>query len=35
VLDVPGPPVMDERTAAQVRELVTKGATGVGMVLRT
>ena len=34
-LDVPGPPVMDEKTAAQVRELVTKGATGVGIVLRT
>jgi uncharacterized glyoxalase superfamily protein PhnB len=35
VLDVPGPPVMDEKTAEQVRELVTKGATGVVMVLRT
>ena len=35
VLDVPGPPVMDEKTAGQVRELVTKGATGVVMVLRT
>ncbi len=35
VLDVPGPPVMDEKTAAQVRDLVTKGATGVVMVLRT
>jgi predicted enzyme related to lactoylglutathione lyase len=35
VLDVPGPPVMDEKTAEQVRELVTKGATGVGLVLRT
>ena len=35
VLDVPGPPVMDEQTAAQVRDLVTKGATGVGIVLRT
>jgi uncharacterized glyoxalase superfamily protein PhnB len=34
-LDVPGPPVMDEKTAAQVRDLVTKGATGVAMVLRT
>jgi catechol 2,3-dioxygenase-like lactoylglutathione lyase family enzyme len=34
VLDVPGPPVMDEKTAAQVRELVTKGAGGV-TVLRT
>jgi uncharacterized glyoxalase superfamily protein PhnB len=35
VLDVPGPPVMDEKTGGQVRELVTKGATGVVMVLRT
>jgi uncharacterized glyoxalase superfamily protein PhnB len=35
VLDVPGPPVMDEKTAAQIRDLVTKGATGVVMVLRT
>lgn len=34
-LDVPGPPVMDEATAAQVRSLVTKGATGVALVLRT
>jgi len=35
VLDVPGPPVMDAKTAEQVRDLVTKGATGVVMVLRT
>lgn len=35
VLDVPGPPVMDEKTAEQVRELLTKGALGVGIVLRT
>jgi uncharacterized glyoxalase superfamily protein PhnB len=35
VLDVPGPPGMDEKTAEQVRALVTKGATGVVMVLRT
>ncbi len=28
VLDVPGPPVMDEKTAQQVRDLVTKGAIG-------
>jgi uncharacterized glyoxalase superfamily protein PhnB len=34
-LDVPGPPVMDEKTAEQVRGLVTKGATGVAMVLNT
>jgi catechol 2,3-dioxygenase-like lactoylglutathione lyase family enzyme len=31
---VPGPPVMDEKTAAQVRELLTKGALG-GLVMRT
>jgi uncharacterized glyoxalase superfamily protein PhnB len=35
VLDVPGPPVMDDKSAAQIRDLVTKGATGVVMVLRT
>ncbi|HEY4242771.1 MAG TPA: VOC family protein [Kofleriaceae bacterium] len=35
VLDVPGPPVMDQATADQVRDLVSKGATGVVMVLRT
>lgn len=35
VLDVPGPPIMDEKTAEQVRALVAKGATGVVMVLRT
>ncbi|MBX7214702.1 MAG: VOC family protein [Thermoflexales bacterium] len=34
-LDVPGPPVMDEKSAAQIRELVSKGATGVVMVLHT
>jgi len=28
LLEVPGPPAMDEVTAEQVRELVTKGATG-------
>jgi catechol 2,3-dioxygenase-like lactoylglutathione lyase family enzyme len=34
LLEKPGPPAMDEATAAQVRELVTKGATGftVGFV---
>jgi catechol 2,3-dioxygenase-like lactoylglutathione lyase family enzyme len=34
VLDVPGPPVMDEKTAAQVRDLLTKGSMGV-IVFRT
>jgi catechol 2,3-dioxygenase-like lactoylglutathione lyase family enzyme len=28
LLEKPGPPAMDEATAAQVRDLVTKGATG-------
>jgi hypothetical protein len=28
LLEVPGPPAMDEATAAQARELVTKGAAG-------
>ena len=28
LLETPGPPAMDEATANQVRELVTKGATG-------
>jgi catechol 2,3-dioxygenase-like lactoylglutathione lyase family enzyme len=34
VLTVPGPPVMDEKTAQQVRDLVTKGAMG-GLVMKT
>jgi catechol 2,3-dioxygenase-like lactoylglutathione lyase family enzyme len=33
-LVVPGPPALDDKTAAQVRDLVTKGAGG-GIVLRT
>ncbi len=28
LLETPGPPAMDDATAAQVRELVSKGATG-------
>jgi uncharacterized glyoxalase superfamily protein PhnB len=35
VLDVPGAPLMDDATAKQIRELVSKGATVVVMVLRT
>ncbi len=35
VLDVPAPPMIDEKSAEQIRELVSKGATGVVMVLRT
>ena len=31
LLEVPGPPAMDEATAEQVRELVTKGATGLAI----
>ena len=33
-LDEPGPPVVDEATAAQVRELIAKGALG-GLVFQT
>jgi predicted enzyme related to lactoylglutathione lyase len=34
LLEVPGPPAMDDSTAERVRELVTKGATGgwIGLV---
>jgi catechol 2,3-dioxygenase-like lactoylglutathione lyase family enzyme len=35
LLEVPGPPAMDEATAEQVRELVTKGATGGWIGFRT
>jgi uncharacterized glyoxalase superfamily protein PhnB len=28
LLEVPGPPALNETTAAQVREMVTKGASG-------
>ena len=35
LLEKPGPPAMDEATAAQVRELVTKGATGFTLGLTT
>src|SRR5881275_232987 len=35
VLMVPGPPAYDESTAAQVRELVTKGAAGGGVIFQT
>ncbi|HTQ03385.1 MAG TPA: VOC family protein, partial [Polyangiaceae bacterium] len=34
-LDVPGPPMVDEKSAEQIRELVKKGATGVVMALRS
>jgi catechol 2,3-dioxygenase-like lactoylglutathione lyase family enzyme len=35
LLEIPGPPAHDEATAAQVRELVTKGATGFALGLTT
>jgi catechol 2,3-dioxygenase-like lactoylglutathione lyase family enzyme len=35
LLELPGPPAHDEATAAQVRELVTKGATGFALGLKT
>ncbi len=35
LLERPGPPAMDEETAAQVRELVTKGAIGGALFLTT
>ena len=35
LLEKPGPPAMDEATAAQVRELLTKGAVGGALYLTT
>jgi len=35
LLEKPGPPAHDEATAAQVRELLSKGATGLGFILTT
>lgn len=35
LLERPGPPSMDERTAEQVRDLLTKGATGGHLFLTT
>jgi catechol 2,3-dioxygenase-like lactoylglutathione lyase family enzyme len=35
LLEVPGPPAMSEETAAQVRDLVTKGAGGGWLALTT
>lgn len=35
LLEVPGAPAHDDVTAAQVRDLVTKGATGMGFILTT
>ena len=35
LLEIPGPPAHDDDTAAQIRELVTKGAMGFTLGLRT
>jgi catechol 2,3-dioxygenase-like lactoylglutathione lyase family enzyme len=35
VLMVPGPPAYDDATAAGIRELVTKGAAGGGVIFET
>jgi catechol 2,3-dioxygenase-like lactoylglutathione lyase family enzyme len=35
VLMLPGPPAYDDATAAQIRELVTKGGGGGGLILET
>jgi predicted enzyme related to lactoylglutathione lyase len=35
LLELPGPPGMDEKSASQVRELVAKGATGFTLGLTT
>jgi catechol 2,3-dioxygenase-like lactoylglutathione lyase family enzyme len=35
LLEVPGPPSHDEATAAQIRDLVTKGAMGAAAILTT
>jgi catechol 2,3-dioxygenase-like lactoylglutathione lyase family enzyme len=34
-LMVPGPPAYDDTTAAEIRELVTKGAAGGGLIFET
>ncbi|MBA2420770.1 MAG: VOC family protein [Thermoleophilaceae bacterium] len=35
LLEKPGPPAMDEAAAGQVRDLLTKGALGLGFILQT
>ncbi len=35
LLELPGPPAMDERAAGQIRDLLTKGATGYTIGFRT
>ncbi len=35
MLSVPGPPLYDDATAAEIRELLTKGAAGGGVIFET
>jgi predicted enzyme related to lactoylglutathione lyase len=35
LLEKPGPPAVSEETAAQIRDLLTKGALGMALMLRT
>jgi uncharacterized glyoxalase superfamily protein PhnB len=35
LLEKPGPPAMSDETAAEVRNLLTKGASGLAMILNT
>jgi predicted enzyme related to lactoylglutathione lyase len=35
LLEKPGPPAMSEETAVEVRSIVTKGATGLALILTT
>ncbi|MFP3915157.1 MAG: VOC family protein [Actinomycetota bacterium] len=35
LLEIPGPPSLDDHSAGQVRDLLTKGALGLGFILRT
>ena len=35
LLELPGPPSLDQASAAQVRELISKGATGLSIGFRT
>ena len=35
LLEVPGPPALDQQTAAQVRDLMTRGAMGLAFVVTT
>ena len=35
LLEVPGPPAVDESSAEQLKELITKGAMGLAMIITT